>query len=988
MFQAINERDSAAAGEPLFSFLQGPREAGSYPPPPLVTASEKHLSDTQDNDIPGDEPGPGDDTGVDDLNGSGGGKPPAGSSSDGPPPERDVSPISIEEEMRSSYLDYAMSVIVSRALPDARDGLKPVHRRILFSMNENGYDWNKPYRKSARVVGDVIGKYHPHGDQSIYDALVRMAQDFSMRLPLLDGQGNFGSVDGDPPAAMRYTEVRMAKAAHALLNDIDKNTIDFKDNYDGTEKEPVVLPAELPNLLVNGANGIAVGMATNIPPHNLGEVIDACIALIDNPAITIDELIEHVPAPDFPTGGIMLGRQGARSAYHTGRGSIVVRGRVDIEEVRKDRQAIIITEIPYQVNKASMVEKIAELVREKRIDGIADLRDESDRNGMRVVVELKRDAVPDVVLNQLYRFSPLQQSFGANMLALDHGRPELMNLKQFLEIFVRFREEVISRRTKFELAKARDRAHVLVGLAIAVANIDEVIKLIRTAPDPASARESLMARDWPAADIAPLIALIDDPRHRLTEGGTIRMSEEQAKAILDLRLQRLTALGRDEIGDELKGLGEKIADYLDILRSRDRVLGIMREELTAIKSEFATPRRTEITEAGDDFEDEDLIQREDMVVTVSHHGYIKRVPLSTYRAQRRGGKGRAGMSTKEEDFVTRLFVANTHTPVLFFSSTGMVYKLKVWRLPQSTPQARGKAMINILPLKQGETITTVMPMPEDEASWDSLHVMFATRNGGVRRNKLSDFVQINRNGKIAMKFEGDDADDSIIGVQICTEDDDVLLTAAGGRSARFAVADVRVFAGRTSTGVRGIKLDDGDHVIAMSILRHVEVTSAEREAYLKQAAAMRRAMSGEAEAEEGPSRTDDEDADDAPSEELTLSPERYAELGAKEQFVLAVTERGFGRRSSSYRYPAKGRGGKGVIAMDITERNGNLIASFPVEDDDQIMLVTDAGQLIRCPVNDISIQARGTQGVTIFRTDPGERVVSVERVEETGSDEE
>lgn len=948
------------------------------------------MSDTQDSDIPGDEPAPGDDTGVDDVNGSGGGKPPAGSSSDGPPPERDVAPISIEEEMRSSYLDYAMSVIVSRALPDARDGLKPVHRRILFSMNENGYDWNKPYRKSARVVGDVIGKYHPHGDQSIYDALVRMAQDFSMRLPLLDGQGNFGSVDGDPPAAMRYTEVRMAKAAHALLNDIDKNTIDFKDNYDGTEREPVVLPAELPNLLVNGANGIAVGMATNIPPHNLGEVIDACIALIDNPAITIDELIEHVPAPDFPTGGIMLGRQGARSAYHTGRGSIVVRGRVDIEEVRKDRQAIIITEIPYQVNKASMVEKIAELVREKRIEGISDLRDESDRNGMRVVVELKRDAVPDVVLNQLYRFSPLQQSFGANMLALDHGRPELMNLKQFLEIFVRFREEVISRRTKFELAKARDRAHVLVGLAIAVANIDEVIKLIRTAPDPATARESLMARDWPAADIAPLIALIDDPRHRLSEDGTIRMSEEQARAILDLRLQRLTALGRDEIGDELKGLGERISDYLDILRSRDRVLGIMRTELAAIKAEFATPRRTELADAGDEFEDEDLIQREDMVVTVSHHGYIKRVPLSTYRAQRRGGKGRSGMSTKEEDFVTRLFVANTHTPVLFFSSTGMVYKLKVWRLPQSTPQARGKAMINILPLKQGETITTVMPMPEDEASWESLHVMFATRNGGVRRNKLSDFVQINRNGKIAMKFEGEDADDSIIGVQICTEDDDVLLTAAGGRSARFAVADVRVFAGRTSTGVRGIKLDTGDAVIAMSILRHVEVTSAEREAYLKQAAAMRRAMSGdaEAEAEEGLTKTDDEDAEDAPSEELTLSPERYAELGAKEQFVLAVTERGFGRRSSSYRYPAKGRGGKGVIAMDITERNGRLVASFPVEDDDQIMLVTDAGQLIRCPVHDISIQARGTQGVTIFRTDPGERVVSVERVEETGSDEE
>ena len=944
------------------------------------------MSDTQDSDIPGDEPGPGDDTGMGDgLNGSGD-MPPGGtggSSAGGPPPERDVAPISIEEEMRSSYLDYAMSVIVSRALPDARDGLKPVHRRILFSMNENGYDWNKPYRKSARVVGDVIGKYHPHGDQSIYDALVRMAQDFSMRLPLLDGQGNFGSVDGDPPAAMRYTEVRMAKSAHSLLKDIDKNTIDFKDNYDGTEREPVVLPAELPNLLVNGANGIAVGMATNIPPHNLGEVVDACIALIDNPSITIDELIEYVPAPDFPTGGIMLGRQGARSAYHTGRGSVVVRGRVDIEEVRKDRQALIITEIPYQVNKASMVEKIAELVREKRIEGIGDLRDESDRNGMRVVVELRRDAVPDVVLNQLYRYSPLQTSFGCNMLALDHGRPELMNLKQLLEIFVRFREEVISRRTKFELAKARDRAHVLVGLAIAVANIDEVIKLIRTAPDPSAAREALMSRDWPAADIAPLIALIDDPRHRLADDGTIRMSEEQARAILDLRLQRLTALGRDEIGDELKGLGEKIEDYLDILRSRDRVLQIMRDELTAVKNEFATPRRTEITEAEGEFEDEDLIQREDMVVTVSHQGYIKRVPLSTYRAQRRGGKGRSGMSTKDEDFVTRLFVANTHTPMLFFSSIGMVYKLKVWRLPQSTPQARGKAMINILPLQQGEYITTVMPLPEDEESWDSLHVMFATKSGNVRRNKLSDFVQINRNGKIAMKFEGDDAGDSIIGVQICTEDDDVLLTTADGRCVRFPVTEVRVFSGRSSTGVRGIRLGDGDTLIGMSIMRHVDVTPAEARAYLKQAAAMRRAASGEAD-EPDVEVAEPEDGEEEAGDELTLSTERYTELGAKEQFVLTVSERGFGKRSSSYDYRTSGRGGKGIIAMAVTPRNGKLVASFPVEVQDQIMLVTDAGQLIRCPVDDVRAAGRATQGVTIFRTAPDERVVSVERVEETG----
>ena len=811
-----------------------------------------------------------------------------------------------------------------------------------------------------------------------------------MRLPLLDGQGNFGSVDGDPPAAMRYTEVRMAKSAHSLLNDIDKNTIDFKDNYDGTEREPVVLPAELPNLLVNGANGIAVGMATNIPPHNLGEVIDACIALMDNPDITIDELIEHVPAPDFPTGGIMLGRQGARSAYHTGKGSVVVRGRVDIEEVRKDRQAIVITEIPYQVNKASMVEKIADLVREKRIEGIGDLRDESDRNGMRVVVELRRDAVPDVVLNQLYRFSPLQQSFGCNMLALDHGRPELMNLKQFLEIFVRFREEVISRRTKFELAKARDRAHVLVGLAIAVANIDEVIRLIRTAPDPATARESLMARDWPAQDIAPLIALIDDPRHGLSEDGTIRMSEEQARAILELRLQRLTALGRDEIGDELKGLGEKIEDYLDILRSRARVLDIMRTELTAIKTEFATPRRTELAESENDFEDEDLIQREDMVVTVSHQGYIKRVPLSTYRAQRRGGKGRSGMSTKDEDFVTRLFVANTHTPMLFFSSIGMVYKLKVWRLPQSTPQARGKAMINILPLQQGEYITTVMPLPEDEESWDSLHVMFATKSGNVRRNKLSDFVQINRNGKIAMKFEGDDAGDAIIGVQICTEDDDVLLTTADGRCVRFPVTDVRVFSGRSSTGVRGIRLGEGDTLIGMSIMRHVDVTPAEARAYLKQAAAMRRAASGEADEPEADVVEAEEDAEEA-GDELALSTERYTELGAREQLVLTVSEKGFGKRSSSYDYRTSGRGGKGIIAMAVTPRNGKLVASFPVEVQDQIMLVTDAGQLIRCPVDDVRAAGRATQGVTIFRTAPDERVVSVERVEETGengSDEE
>ncbi|WP_424469616.1 DNA gyrase subunit A [Parvibaculum sp.] len=911
----------------------------------------------------------------------GAGDPPSGAS--GLPPEKDVSPITIEDEMRRSYLDYAMSVIMSRALPDARDGLKPVHRRILFSMNENGYDWNKPYRKSARVVGDVIGKYHPHGDQSIYDALVRMTQSFSMRLPLIDGQGNFGSVDGDAAAAMRYTEVRMAKSAHALVNDIDKDTVDFQDNYDGSEREPKVLPAEFPNLLVNGAAGIAVGMATNVPPHNLGEVIDACIALIDNPAISIDELIEHVPAPDFPTGGIMLGRAGARSAYHTGRGSVVVRGRVKIEEGKRDRLSIIISEIPYQVNKTTMIERIAELVRDKRIDGISDLRDESDRDGMRVVIELKRDAVPDVVLNQLYRFSPLQSSFSANMMALDRGRPELMNLKQLIEAFTHFREEVVTRRTKFELAKARDRAHVLVGLAIAVANIDEVIRLIRTAPDPATARERLMARDWPARDIEPLIVLIADPRHTLTEEGTYKLSETQAKAILDLRLQRLTALGRDEIGDELTILGEKIADYLDILRSRARVLTIIRDELAAIKSEFATPRRTELADSEDDFEDEDLIQREDMVVTVSHQGYIKRVPLSTYRAQRRGGRGRAGMATKDEDFVTRLFVANTHTPILFFSSIGMVYKLKVWRLPASTPQARGKAMINLLPLEQGETITTIMPLPEDETIWANHHVVFATRKGRVRRNELSDFVQINRNGKIAMKFEGDDEGDEIIGVQTCTEDDDVMLTAANGRCIRFPVTDVRVFSGRSSTGVRGIRLDGDDTIIAMSILRHVDVTPAESRAYQKQAGAMRRAVTGEGDEVETEVIEVEDVEDDEATDDLTLTPERYAELGAREQFVLTVSENGFGKRSSSYDYRTSGRGGKGIIAMTVTTRNGKLVASFPVEELDQIMLVTDAGQLIRCPVDDVRIAGRATQGVTIFRTTADERVVSVERVDES-----
>ncbi len=874
-----------------------------------------------------------------------------------------------------------MSVIVSRALPDVRDGLKPVHRRILHSMNENGYDWNKPYRKSARVVGDVIGKYHPHGDQSIYDALVRMAQDFSMRLPLLDGQGNFGSIDGDPPAAMRYTEVRMGKPAHALLEDIDKDTVDFQENYDNTEQEPTVLPARFPNLLVNGAGGIAVGMATNIPPHNLGEVVDACLACLDDPDISFENLLEIVPGPDFPTGGLIMGRAGIRAAYVKGRGSVVMRGRVKIEEIRKDREAIIITEIPYQVNKSAMIEKMAELVRDKRIEGIAELRDESDRDGMRVVVELRRDAVADVVLNQLYRFSPLQSSFGMNMLALNGRRPELMGLKDLIQAFLTFREEVITRRTKFELNKARDRAHILVGLVIAVANVDEVVRLIRAAPDPATARRQLMERHWEAKDIAPLIALIDDPRHTLRDDGTIQLSEEQARAILDLRLQRLTALGRDEIGDELKGLGEAIEDYLDILRSRDRLLSIVRDELAEVKNEFADPRRSEIIEQEFEVDDEDLIQSEDMVVTVTHAGYIKRVPLASYRAQRRGGRGRAGMATREEDFVTRVFVANTHSPVLFFSSTGMVYKMKVWRLPLATPQARGKAMVNILPLSEGETITSLMPLPEDEKSWSKLQVMFATSKGSVRRNELSDFVNVMANGKIAMKLEdnGDDAD-RIVDVAICTEEDDVLLTTSQGKSIRFAVPDVRVFKGRASVGVRGIKLADGDKVIGMTILRHVDVQPEEVRAYLKQSNAARRAASGE-------ESLPDDAGEEENGAEATISAERYAELGAYEQFVLTVTENGFGKRTSAYEYRQTNRGGQGIIAITTSERNGNVVASFPIDEADQIMLVTDQGQMIRCPVNDVRVAGRNTQGVTLFKTAPDESVVSVERVGESSENE-
>jgi len=885
--------------------------------------------------------------------------------------------------MKRSYLDYAMSVIVARALPDARDGLKPVHRRVLYSMHENGYEWNKPYRKSARVVGDVIGKYHPHGEQAVYDALVRMAQDFSMRLPLIDGQGNFGSVDGDPPAAMRYTEVRLEKVAEALVEDLDKDTVDFIANYDNSEREPVVLPARFPNLLVNGAGGIAVGMATNIPPHNLGEVIDGAIALIDDPGLSIDDLIKIIPGPDFPTGGIILGRAAIRAAYHLGRGSIIVRGKHHMETLRREREAIIIDEIPYQVNKAHMVERIGELVRERKIDGIAELRDESDRDGDRVVIELRRDAERDVVLNQLYRFTTLQSSFPANVVALDGGRPLVMSLKDLLACFVAFREEVVSRRTKFLLNKARDRAHILVGLAIAVANIDEVIHLIRTSPDPNTAREALMSREWPAAAVATLMALIDDPRHRVSPVGTARLSDQQARAILDLRLQRLTALGRDEIKDELDKLAAEIADYLDILRSRARIQAIVKAEMIAVKEEFATPRRTQIIDQEGEMEDEDLIQREDMVVTVSHLGYVKRVPLSTYRAQRRGGKGRAGMQTREEDFVARLFVANTHTPVLCFSSRGQVYKEKVWRLPLAAPQARGKALINILPLAQDELITTVMPLPEDESSWANLDVMFATTRGTVRRNKLSDFVDVRRSGMLAMKLDDGEA---IVDVQICTDKDDVLLTTAIGQCIRFAVGEVRVFTGRTSMGVRGISLENGDKVISLSILRHVDATSEERAAYLKRASAVRRGLE----------ETTEEAIDAEPEPEeaagaIELGEQRYVDLSAAEQFVLTVSERGYGKRTSSYEYRTTGRGGKGIVAMDNRERDGTLrakigrlVASFPVEESDQLMLVTDGGQLIRCGVAEISIKGRKTRGVIVFNTADGERVVAVERLSEEG----
>ncbi len=893
-------------------------------------------------------------------------------------PDRAVTPsahhgpqIDISTEMRTAYLDYAMSVIVSRAIPDLRDGLKPVHRRILFAMQESGNTHDKPYRKSARPVGDTMGKYHPHGDSAIYDALVRMAQPFSMSLPLLDGQGNFGSMDGDNAAAMRYTEVRMDRPAAFLLADIDKETVDFQDNYDGKDKEPTVLPARFPNMLVNGAGGIAVGMATNIPPHNLGEVIDGTLALIENPDISMEQLIEIIPAPDFPTGGQILGRSGARKAYLEGRGSVIIRARTHVEEIRKDRWAIVIDEVPYQVNKATMIEKIAELVREKRIDGIAGIADESDRIGVRVVIELKRDATPDVVLNQLFRFSSMQVSFGCNMLALNGGRPEQLSLRDFLSHFITFREEVVARRTALELRKARERSHILCGLAVAVSNVDEVVRTIRASADAAEARDRLMTRRWPAQEIAAYIKLIDDPSHTINADGTYNLSEAQARAILDLRLQRLTALGVREVTDELEDLAAKIKDYLDILSSRDRIMAIISDELREVRSLFAVPRRTEIADWSGDMEDEDLIEREDMVVTITSGGYIKRTPLAEFRAQNRGGKGLASMQTKDDDVVTTLFVANTHTWLLFFTTDGMVYKLKTWRLPLAGRTAKGKALVNILPIETGISIAALMPVDVPEEDWGNLQIVFATSDGDVRQNDLSDFTNVMRNGKIAMKLpEGV----SLVNAAIADDTDDIMLVTEAGRAIRFSTTEIRVFKSRGSTGVRGIKLAVNDHVVSMSIIRHFEATPEEREAYLRQ----RRLMAGITDDD-----TDDEE-EHVPAGQL--SPERYAEMSAAEDLILTVTKGGSGKLSSSHDYPVRGRGGMGVKAISPGPRGGRIIASFPVELSDQIMLATSSGQSIRTPVEQVSFRSRSAGGVKIFAIDADEEVVSVARVADQGDE--
>ncbi len=894
------------------------------------------------------------------------------------PPERPVydgPSISITAEMKTSYLDYAMSVIVSRAIPDLRDGLKPVHRRILYAMYEAGNSHDKPYRKSARAVGDVMGKYHPHGDSAIYDALARMAQDFSMSLPLLDGQGNFGSMDGDRPAAMRYTEVRMDKPAAYMLQDIDKETVDFQDNYDGKDREPTVLPARFPNMLVNGAGGIAVGMATNIPPHNLGEVIDACLGLIENPDLTSEDLIEYIPGPDFPTGGILLGRSGARKAYLEGRGSVIMRSKTHTEEIRKDRFAIIISEIPYQVNKSAMIDRIAEAARDKKIEGISHVQDESDRNGVRVVIELKRDATAEVVLNQLFRFTPMQTYFGCNMLALNGGRPETLTLRRFLTSFLDFREDVVIRRTAFELRKARDRAHVLCGLAVAVSNVDEVVATIRASADAPSARAALMTRAWPAEEILPFIKLIDDPTHPANADGTYNLSEIQARAILELRLQRLTQLGVKEVTDELEELAGKIKEYLIILGSRERIMDVITNELQECKDLFAVPRRTEIVDWSGDMEDEDLIESQDMVVTVTETGYIKRTALADFRAQKRGGKGVSGGSLKEDDVVTTLFVANTHTQLLFFTTDGMVYKLKTWRLPQGSRTSKGKAIVNILPIPTGVSIAAIMPVDRDEKDWDDLQIVFATSAGTVRRNKLSDFTNVMRNGKIAMKFEGENEDVQLINARICSDDDDVMLVTNSGRAIRFPSTDVRVFNSRASLGVRGIKLQGDDKIVSMSVIRHFKAEADERAAYLK----MRRAMAGLA---------DDAEIEDEDVPAGSITQERYAEMSAVENLILTITDGGSGKLSSSHDYPVRGRGGMGVTAMDKAMRGGEIVASFPVEMDDQIMLATSKGQSIRVPVEGISFRSRSAGGVKVFNTGKNEVVVSVAYIADQADEDE
>ena len=880
--------------------------------------------------------------------------------------------ISITAEMKTSYLDYAMSVIVSRAIPDLRDGLKPVHRRILYAMHDTGNTHDKPYRKSSRPVSEAMGKYHPHGDSSIYEALVRMAQDFSMSLVLLDGQGNFGSMDGDKAAAFRYTEVRMDKAASFLLADIDKETVDFQDNYDGKDREPTVLPARFPNMLVNGAGGIAVGMATNIPPHNLGEVIDATLALIVDPDLTSEDLMAYVPGPDFPTGGLLLGRAGARKAYLEGRGSVIIRCKTHVEEIRKDRWAIIVDAIPYQVNKMVMIERIAEAARDKRIEGIAHVQDESDRNGVRVVIELKRDATADVVLNQLFRFTPMQVFFGCNMLALNGGRPETLTLRAFLSAFLDFREEVVARRTAYELRKARERSHVLCGLAVAVSNLDEIVAAIRSSADAAEAREKLMTRAWNATDILPYIRLIDDPTHPANPDGTYNLTDIQARAILDLRLQRLTQLGVKEVTDELQELAGKIKEYLAILGSRERIMEIITNELKEVRDLFAVPRRTEIVDWAGDMEDEDLIEREDMVVTVTSGGYIKRTALTEFRAQRRGGKGLSSMQTKEEDVVTTLFVANTHTQLLFFTTDGMVYKLKCWRLPLAGRTAKGKAIVNILPIPNGVSIAAIMPVDRPEEEWADLQIIFSTSDGDVRRNALSDFTNVMRNGKIAMKLP--DAETLLVNARICSDEDDVMLVTDSGRAIRFQTTDVRVFKGRDSTGVRGIKLLGNDKVVSMAVIRHFDATSEERAGYLK----MRRAMAG---------LTDEAENEDDEAVAGAISTERYAQMSAAENLILTITSKGAGKLSSSHDYPVRGRGGMGVAAMDKAMRGGALVSAFPVESGDQVMLVTSTGQSIRVPVDGISFRSRGAGGVKVFDTGAGEEVVSVAWIADQGEDE-